>query len=124
MALHPIQPLELDSQGVLRFKANKILRKLVDEKIIDLNYVACMDDVDKDDQNQLAQLIGYSHSGYGSLSFADDYTYNTAYAMYHGKKSELEARLEYLEGLVANLKSVLREPVADLYGIHPEDLPE
>lgn len=124
MALHPIQPLELSEHGVLRFKANKILRKLVDEKIIDLNYVACMDGVDKDDQNQLAQLIGYSHSGYGSLSYSDDYTYSTAYAMYHGQKSELEARLEYLEGLVANLKAVLREPVADLYGIHPEDLPE
>jgi hypothetical protein len=124
MSKHPIQPLELDQHGTLRFKANKIIRQLVDTNVINLNDIACMDDVDKDDQNQFAQLIGYSLSGYGSLSYADDYTYATAHAMHKEQKSELEARLAYLEDLVANLKTVLREPVADLYGMHPSDLPE
>lgn len=124
MSKHPIQPLALDQHGVLRFKANKIIRKLIDDKIINLNDIALMDDVDQDDHNQFAQLIGYSLSGYGSLSYSDDYTYETARAMYDAGKSEIEARVEYLENMISSLKGVLREPIADLYGIHPDDLPE
>ena len=64
---NPIQPLAKDERGVLRFKANAIVRHLLDtHPDCDLNRLACMDFTD-DDRQQFAQLIGYSLSGYGEL---------------------------------------------------------
>lgn len=122
MSSHPIQPVALDSNGVIRFKANAIIRKLVDDKLIDLNEISCWD-IPKDDRSQFAQLMGYSLSGYGSLSFSDDLTYTAAYHMHHDNKTELEAKVEYLENLVATLKDALRGPMAELFGMHEEDIP-
>jgi hypothetical protein len=72
MGEHPMQPVELDSQGVARFKANKIVRHLLDwasDRGMNLNDIARMP-FDAEDRMQLAQLIGYSVSGYGDLSYA------------------------------------------------------
>jgi hypothetical protein len=123
MPLHPIQPLVIDSHGTLRFQENGIIRKLIDSGVIKLNDVAMLDGITQDDRNQFAQLIGYSLDGYGSLSYADDLTYTTAYHMHHSKKSEVEAKLEYLEGLVSNLRLALRAPIAELFGMHESDIP-
>lgn len=70
---NPMQPIVLDPDGVPRFKANAIVRFLVEwcrERGMGLNELAEMDFSD-DDRGQLAQLIGYSVSGFGELSYAD-----------------------------------------------------
>lgn len=64
-AKHPIQPLEYDEAGILRFKSNQIIRYLADGR---LNELACMN-FSREDRQQLAQLIGYSLRGYSELSY-------------------------------------------------------
>jgi hypothetical protein len=71
---HPTQPVII-KDGVHRFKENKIVRALLEaaslgEKL-DLNMIACMD-FSQEDRVQLAQLIGYSVAGFGSLSYVGD----------------------------------------------------
>lgn len=67
---HPMQPIVWDKHGVLRFKPNKIIEWLMDSKQpLDLNVIATMG-FPREDEEQLAQLIGYSVSGFGDLSYA------------------------------------------------------
>ena len=66
---HPMQRIHLDEQGVARFRENKIVRFLLDAGPFDLNQLARMP-FSNEDRAQLAQLIGYSVSGYGDLSYA------------------------------------------------------
>ena len=77
MTHNPIQPLVLDEAGVLRFKENKIVRYLLDNGGLTLNDLATSS-FSKDDQEQFAQLIGYSVSGWSTLSYVRDKTYNRA----------------------------------------------
>lgn len=75
---HPMQPIEMAKDGVVRFRANAIVDWLFNTGRIDLNEIAfaaarkqipgCTDD----DQMQLAMLLGYSVSGFGDLSYADE----------------------------------------------------
>lgn len=74
---HPMQPLVRDPEGVIRFRANEIVRFLLDAGPFDMNALARMPFSDED-QEQFAQLIGYSVSGFGDLSYADPET--VAYA--------------------------------------------
>lgn len=67
----PLQPLVTDDSGVLRFRANAIIRWAVDNRRLDLNEIACLPGIPDVDRCQLAQLIGYSVSGYGDLSYVD-----------------------------------------------------
>jgi hypothetical protein len=69
-------------------------------------------------------LIGYSLAGYGSLSYVSDLDYETVYKIHTENKSDTEARIEILQNTIDNLKRSLKEPVAELYGIHPDDLME
>lgn len=76
MTSHPMQPIELDKHGTARFKRNNILDRLFDEGKIDLNQIAIWAqqkqyNITQEDQMQLAQLLGYSVSGFGDLSYAD-----------------------------------------------------
>ena len=68
MSEHPRQPIELDPVGVPRFKGNAIVERLSREGSISLNDIA-MWDVPIADREQFWQLLGYSVSGYGDLSF-------------------------------------------------------
>lgn len=71
---HPMQPIELDETGTPRFKVNEIVRFLVDwgrSRGMGLNELAAMP-FKREDFEQLAQLIGYSVSGFGDLSYASD----------------------------------------------------
>ncbi len=68
MSDHPLQPLERDKQGVIRFKQNAIVRYLLDAGPFDLNDLALMP-FTNDDREQFAQLIGYSVSGFGDLDY-------------------------------------------------------
>ena len=77
-AKNPTQPVEIDAQGVERFKKNLIVAHLLDSHpTCDMNKLATLDFTD-DDRQQFAQLIGYSVSGYGDLSYIDDEAYEQA----------------------------------------------
>ena len=76
-AEHPDQPLYIDDKDVARFKPNQIIRALVYEEVIDLNKIALRDFPDED-QQQLAQLMGYSVGGYSELSYVSDESYDRA----------------------------------------------
>lgn len=68
---HPMQPIGLDDEGRPRFKANAVVRWLVDSGRLSLNDVP--DSLfSRDDLAQFWQLLGYSVSGYGELSFIPD----------------------------------------------------
>lgn len=78
----PMQPLVIDAHGTLRFKENPIVRKLLDYATVHgygLNEMA-LEHFDAEDRMQLAQLIGYSLSGYGTLSYVTDESYERAAA--------------------------------------------
>lgn len=77
MSNHPIQPLEYDDNGVLRFKCNEIVRFLLDASAYGLNELATMD-FSQNDREQFAQLIGYSLVGFAELSYVSDETYKAA----------------------------------------------
>lgn len=73
---HPMQPLQIDKDGVVRFKPNKLVRFLLDwasPKGMSLNDLALIP-FDDEDRSQVAQLIGYSVSGWGDLSYSDHET--------------------------------------------------
>jgi hypothetical protein len=119
---HPIQPLE-NIDGIPRFKANAIVRHLLDygrSHGCGLNELHGMN-FSKEDHIQLAQLIGYSLSGYGDLSYVDDDSYGAAVKMSKGK-SEDAAKIEHLEEELGSLRKSLRQPMASLFGVHPDDL--
>jgi len=77
---HPVQPLVIDPDGIVRFKPNKIVRFLLDAGPFDLNKLALMP-WDDEDHVQLAQLIGYSLSGFGELSYVSPEEYERAAAL-------------------------------------------
>lgn len=121
---NPIQPLAMDSHNVLRFKKNAIVDHMLNvcqKHGCSLNDLACME-FSNDDRSQLAQLIGYSLSGYGELGYVGNDAYCVAEKMAKENKSEVEARIEYLEEELAEVRKSLCEPVARLFGIHPDDL--
>jgi hypothetical protein len=82
---HPMQPIVVDDRGRAWFKANRIVRWMLDEatagRTFDLNVIAresTRQGFTAEDHMQLAQLIGYSISGFGELSYVDDATYDRA----------------------------------------------
>lgn len=121
MKKHPIQPLENDAKGVLRFRPNKIVQHLLDNGGINLNDLTRIG-FEREEWEQFAQLIGYSLSGFGTLSYVSDEVYDSAVQMAENGKSELEARLEHQDTLLYSLRECMRDPIARLYGIHPSDL--
>ncbi len=74
---HPMQPVYYDKDRVLRFRRNNILYWLEKEGAIDLNTISRSSfrksaDVSFEDEMQLAQLLGYSLSGYLDLSYVTE----------------------------------------------------
>lgn len=125
MSKHPIQPLEM-VEDVLRFKENKAVNALYEA------YRSTGKDpwqamlsapgVTKEDMCQFAQLIGYSHSGSGDLSYVDDQTWYAAQTAYKEDCTELEARNKYLEKQVRRITGRMRKIASLLFKIEPEDL--
>lgn len=67
----PMQPIVLDPHGRPRFRQNALVRYLLDQPGGQtLNDLARLPNIPMEDWAQLAQLIGYSVSGYGELSYA------------------------------------------------------
>lgn len=124
----PIQPLYKDEHGVLRFHPNKIVDWMLDagrEGLrFDLNTIACLPDVSREDYAQLMQLIGYSHSGFGGLSCATDEVYNAAYNMYTNGMTEEQARIADLTEKLTEVRRLVKELAPVLFHIHPNDLQE
>ena len=124
---NPIQPLTSDSQGVLRFKANALVNALLEHGqatglgLNELAHKFCGAE-HADDRQQLAQLIGYSLSGYGELGYVSDDAYRAAAVMADEGLSEQDARIASLEHELFMVRSALREPIARLFDIHPDDL--
>lgn len=73
----PLQPLEW-VDDVIRFRENRIVRFLLDQGPFDMNKIALLDGITREEREQFAQLIGYSVSGFGDLSYVSDETYNAA----------------------------------------------
>lgn len=118
---HPIQPLQLDDKGVLRFKENKIVRHLLDNGGIDLNQLARIE-FEREDREQFAQLIGYSLSGFADLSYVTDDTYSIAEASFVNPDLHWrDEKIALLEERLESLQELLRAPMATLYGMHPDD---
>lgn len=84
-----MQPV-IQNADVARFKRNAIVCFLLDAGPYDLNKLALMN-FTKADREQFAQLIGYSVSGFGDLSYVSNKAYYAARAQ--------------AEKLVANRKS-------------------
>lgn len=118
---HPIQPLEIDGQGVVRFKANAIVQWLLDEGPFDLNDIA-RKGFAREDHEQFAQLIGYSHGGAGDLAYMSDEVLDAAERQFQYGGTEGDARAEVLREQLARARGGMREGVAALFQIHPEDL--
>ena len=117
---NPIQPLAKDTKGVLRFKENTLVRALLDHGQatgLGLNDLACMFSTPEyaDDWQQLAQLIGYSLSGYGELSYVSDDAYGAAATMADEGLSEKDARIAHMEHELFMVRAALREPIARMY---------
>ena len=74
---HPVQPLITDEHGRDRFKANAIVRFLLDDGPNDMNRLARMP-FSREDWVQFAQLIGYSLTGFAELSYVTDGDYERA----------------------------------------------
>lgn len=82
---HPMQPVHEDARGTIRFRQNALVDALVDRDSErgrvypdfpartdgGLNWIA-MQDFAQEDEEQLAQLIGYSVGGYHELSYVSD----------------------------------------------------
>lgn len=76
-----------------------------------------------EDWQQFAQLIGYSVSGYGDLSYVGSEACQIADMMASGAfVDERDTRILYLRNLVDALRMQLREPMALLFEKHPDDL--
>ena len=123
---HPIQPIVKDSHDVLRFKENKIVRYLLDNGGIDMNKLATIP-FDQNDSEQFAQLIGYSVSGFGDLSYVSKETLAIADSMCLPEnmlKSPLELQNEYLRGELKAVREGMVSAVARLFGQDEEELRE
>jgi len=117
----PIQPLQKDKQGVSRFVHNSIVRELLDtHPTMDMNMIASSKFTDQE-RTQFAQLIGYSLSGFGELSYVDDETYNAAENMSHGT-TEMEGRNDTLRTMIREVREGLKIIVPAVFKIHPDDL--
>ena len=72
-----MQPITRASDGVIRFRGNAIVEWLVDTGRVNLNEIASHG-FPQADMEQFWQLLGYSVSGYGDLSFISPETVQAA----------------------------------------------
>lgn len=102
----PIQPVKEDDRGVLRFIGNSIVQKLLDDGSFDLNDIATWD-ATREEREQFAQLIGYSLSGFGDLSYVSRETYEAASKMSKGEANEYKARYEHLSEVAEEVQNIV-----------------
>ena len=120
----PIQPLETDSNGTVRFRENAIVKWFLEEGRkygLDMNAIACLP-FPREDRVQFAQLIGYSLGGFGELPYVKNQDYEAAQFMkVEGQTSE-QAQIAALTEKLDNLKDAIRGLTCEAFHIHPDDL--
>ena len=100
----------------------RIVRFLLDAGPFDMNQLALMDFA-PEEREQFAQLIGYSLSGFGELSYVSEEAYSAADRLSDGDgETEEDARLASLRETLDRLRDGMRKAVADLYAVHQDDL--
>ena len=67
----PMQPVVITDDGIVRFQKNTIVRFLLDAGHFGMNQISLLPGVTQEERSQFAQLIGYSVSGFGDLSYTD-----------------------------------------------------
>ena len=113
----PIQPIKDN-----RFIPNRIVEKLLENALIDMNEIATMD-FTQQERMQFAQLIGYSLSGFSELSYVDDETFYSCNEIANNKViSENEARIQALRNQIVEIKRGLKIAVVEAFEIHSDDL--
>lgn len=123
----PFQPIYTDEHGTYRFQKNSIVEWLLEAGPFDMNVIA-LTDFPQEDRIQFAQLIGYSVSGFSELGYVPTDRADIAQQIAEsGLTTEREAtnvELEFYRTKLKALREALLEPIAELYGIHPDDLRE
>lgn len=94
---------------------------MLDDGPFDMNDIASKQ-FSQEDQEQFAQLIGYSLSGFSELSYVSDETYNTAEKMSNGDKDERDYKIEALQEMLDTVRKGLKEIVPSVFRIHTDDL--
>lgn len=121
----PIQPLYKDEHGTLRFRENKVVTWLLDNGGKDLNDIARLrESFGQDDMEQFSQLIGYSLSGFGELSYVRDKTYETAKIMFENGITKDQAEVKVLNEKLNAVRAGVKEFIPNIFRIHPDDLEE
>lgn len=121
--LHPMQPVSLDKDGVMRFKPNQIINHLFDTGKLDLNQLATMK-FSNNDREQIAQLLGYSVSGYGDLSYVSRESLAVADAMClpeNMAKSELQLQNEHLRDELKLFRDTMAQACIETFGTDPRE---
>ncbi len=72
---HPMQPIERDEYGVLRFRPNGIVKYLLQNGSVD---DLALQDFPQEDREQFAQLLGCSIVAFGEMSCVSRETYMAA----------------------------------------------
>lgn len=118
----PIDGIVMPLQPILeyRFVPNRIVEMLLEKAPVDLNDIAAME-FTQQERVQFAQLIGYSVSGFGDLSYVDDETYGAASKACEGA-TELEARNSELREQLDEVRKGLKIASVAAFRIHPDDL--
>lgn len=117
---HPIQPLVMVN-NVLRFKENAIVSYLLDKGGFGMNKLAVLP-FSREDREQFAQLIGYSHCGFGELGYASDEVYSAAELMHKAGIDEKDARIAVLESNLADVRDGVKKAACAVFSINPDDL--
>ena len=81
-----MRPIEVAEDGKVRFKANAIVRWLVDNDKVSLNEIAARHAqgapaFPQEDVDEFWQMLGYSVSGYGELSHVSEESVEAADAI-------------------------------------------
>lgn len=115
---HPMQELYTDEHDVIRFRENKIVRWLLDNNgKIDLNTIA-RQNFPNEEQEQFAQLIGYSLSGFGDLSYVSDVAWSKANIMLEeDNKNQKDIEIEALKDRIQDLESIVVQVSGLTYGV-------
>lgn len=120
---HPIQPLEDDGKGVLRFRSNGCVQHLVKMvKALGGDWVDVMyaDGVTEADRVQFSQLSGYSLGGFSELSHVKQIDIDAAEEMHKTGKTELQARHDVLERKLNEVKNLMRPAVVEMFDVSTE----
>jgi hypothetical protein len=118
---HPMQPIDRDESGTLRFKPNAIVRYLLLKAGSELDDPE-LEEFSQEDREQFAQLLGCSLAAFGAMSCASAESYVAASKSLERGTNELEIRNQQLREELAALRAGLREPIARLYRLEEDVL--